>query len=308
MLNTAGIDVGSSAVKVAIMRHPLVHENMSKKQKPDPLDGQKSELLSVVNERIRKRDPHMVAQQAYERALREAGLNKSEISYVAVTGEADNLPFKTGYFFGMTTHSRGANYLVPEARSVLDIGALHARVMIVDERSKVLKQRMTGQCASGSGQFLENISRYLGVTTDEIGDLSLKSQSPEMVSGICAVLAETDVINMVSRGIATEDILKGIHLSLTNRLAKLFRSAGANFPLMLTGGLAADEGLLKTLNEEFEKLGEQPQIRTHAHSATAGAIGAALWGAFRFHKAKFQTINIEAGVCPAQHTRQSAGG
>ena len=74
--------------------------------------------------------------------------------------------------------------------------------------------KMTSQCASGSGQFLENIARYLGVAVEEIGPLSKSSQDPEKVSSICAVLAETDVINMVSRGIATPDILKGIHLSM----------------------------------------------------------------------------------------------
>ena len=62
---------------------------------------------------------------------------------------------------------------------------------------------MTSQCASGSGQFLENIARYLGVSHDEIGQLSMQATKPEKVSSICAVLAETDVINMVSRGITT---------------------------------------------------------------------------------------------------------
>jgi benzoyl-CoA reductase subunit D len=291
LLNTVGIDVGSSAVKVAAMSHPLIEEAMERRQPADPMHGQASKILSTLSERLRKRDPHQVARQAFERALKEAGVTEQEVVYIATTGEAETLPFKSGYFFGMTAHSRGAHYLSPAVRSVLDVGALHARVMIVDDRSRVLKQRMTGQCASGSGQFLENISRYLGVTTDEIGGLSLRSTSPEMVSGICAVLAETDVINMVSRGIATEDILKGIHLSLTNRLAKLFRSAGASFPLMLTGGLSKDAGLIKTLEEEFAKMGEEPEVKTHEHSVEAGAIGAALWGAFRYHKS-----NVRSGA------------
>ena len=82
---------------------------------------------------------------------------------------------------------------------------------------------MTSQCASGSGQFLENISRYLGIAQDEIGTLSQQADDPEVVSSICAVLAETDVINMVSRGISASNILKGIHLSMAGRLAKLLR-------------------------------------------------------------------------------------
>ncbi len=284
MLSTVGIDIGSNAIKVALLEHPLVEEKMAAGVAPDPGDGQRSRVLGVDLERIRKRDPNTVTERCLERVLETAGLESTDLAYIATTGEGENFPRKTGYFFGMTTHSRGANFLFPEARSVLDIGALHQRAMVVDERSKVLKYRMTGQCASGSGQFLENISRYLGVTTQEIGALSLQSQSPEKVSSICAVLAETDVINMVSRGISNEDILKGIHLSLTGRMAKLFRSAGGEFPLVLTGGLALDTGLVQALEEEFKKKKLTPVIKTHELSPYAGAIGAALWGVFRYHK------------------------
>jgi len=284
LLNTIGVDIGSSAIKVALLTHPLIEKRMEAGEPPNPGDGQQSRVAGVRIERIRKRIPDTVATTCLELVLEEADLTMDDIAYVATTGEGDTFPLKTGYFFGMTTHSRGANFLFPEARSVLDVGALHQRAMVVDERSKVLNYRMTGQCASGSGQFLENISRYLGVTTDEIGPLSLKSETPEKVSGICAVLAETDVINMVSRGISNEDILKGIHISLSGRMSKLFRSAGGTFPLVITGGLALDPGLIKTLNEELEKKDLTPVIRTHEYSPFAGAIGAALWGAFRCHK------------------------
>lgn len=284
MLKTVGIDIGSSAIKVALLEHPRIEEKMVSCQAPDPADGQHSRILGVSLERIRKRIPNSVASLCLEQVLRDAEVEMDDIAYVSMTGEGDTFPLKTGYFFGMTTHSRGANFLFPEARAVLDVGALHQRAMIIDERSKVLNYRMTGQCASGSGQFLENISRYLGVTTQEIGPLSLLSEAPEKVSGICAVLAETDVINMVSRGIQNEDILKGIHLSLSSRMSKLFRSAGGVFPLVLTGGLALDAGLVKTLEEELESKNMNPVIRTHEYSPFAGAIGAALWGAFRTHK------------------------
>ena len=111
---------------------------------------------------------------------------------------------------------------------------------------------MTSQCASGSGQFLENIARYLGVAVEEIGPLSQSSQQPEKVSSICAVLAETDVINMVSRGIATPDILKGIHLSMASRIVKLLKVTGIKSgTALLTGGLALDSGLLAAIQEEM---------------------------------------------------------
>ena len=98
---------------------------------------------------------------------------------------------------------------------------------VIDDRSRVLAYRMTSQCASGSGQFLENVARYLGITLEDVGPLSCGAKNPQVVSSICAVLAETDVINMVSRGISTADILKGIHLSMAGRYIKLLRSIGA---------------------------------------------------------------------------------
>jgi len=144
---------------------------------------------------------------------------------------------------------------------------------------------MTSQCASGSGQFLENISRYLGIAQDEIGTLSQQADDPEVVSSICAVLAETDVINMVSRGISASNILKGIHLSMAGRLAKLLRVIKVKEGVTLaTGGLALDDGLMAALNESMGKQKLTITARSHPDSIFAGAIGAALWGAFRYEK------------------------
>jgi benzoyl-CoA reductase subunit D len=146
----------------------------------------------------------------------------------------------------------------------------------------VLDYRMTSQCASGTGQFLENISRYLGVTLSEIGTLSLQGSAPEKVSGICAVLAETDVINMVSRGISTANILKGIHESMASGFAKLLKSARSEGTVLVTGGLSADIGLLQGLRDSLKSLsGVKVDVEAHPDGIYAGAIGAALWGAYR---------------------------
>jgi benzoyl-CoA reductase subunit D len=153
--------------------------------------------------------------------------------------------------------------------------------MRIDERSRVLAYRMTSQCASGSGQFLENVARYLGIALEEVGPLSCQASSPQLVSSICAVLAETDVINMVSRGISTADILKGIHLSMAGRYVKLLRAIGVEGDVAITGGLAADTGLAQALREKVREEGMHTQIHTHPNSIHAGALGAALWGAYR---------------------------
>jgi benzoyl-CoA reductase subunit D len=270
MTIAAGIDVGTGAVKTVVFR----------------VQGDQAEWLSRATMRIRQRDPMELARVAFDQVLADASLTEKDMDYIATTGEGESIPFHTGHFYSMTTHARGAIYLDPEARAAIDVGALHGRAICVDERGKVLSYKMTSQCASGSGQFLENIARYLGIAQSEIGTLSRQSDDPEVVSSICAVLAETDVINMVSRGISAPNILKGIHMSMAGRLAKLLKSTGViRGVVMMTGGLALDAGLVAAVAEEVGTVKDSKiTIRSHADSIYAGAIGAALWGAYRFDK------------------------
>ncbi|MGA8032041.1 MAG: benzoyl-CoA reductase subunit D [Casimicrobiaceae bacterium] len=271
MTHTVGIDIGSGAVKSVLFN----------------VDGDRQDWVAKRCERIRRRDPMQLAREGFDAVLAEAGLDPDHVDYVATTGEGENVKFATGHFYSMTTHARGGVFLHPGINAVVDIGALNGRAIFVDERGKVLSYKMTSQCASGSGQFLENIARYLGVAVEEIGPLSKTSQNPEKCSSICAVLAETDVINMVSRGIATPDVLKGIHLSMASRIVKLLKVTGIKEgTALITGGLALDEGLLAAIGEEManEKVGVTAV--SHPDSIYAGAIGAALWGAFRHAKLK----------------------
>ncbi len=271
MTITAGIDVGTGAIKTVIMD---VGE-----------DDANTRELYMGFARIRQRNPIELAEECYDSGLAAAGLGRGDVAYVATTGEGESVPFHTGHFYSMTTHARGGIYLDPEARGVLDVGALHGRAIAVDAQGKVLGYKMTSQCASGSGQFLENIARYLGIAQDEIGALSQQAAEPERVSGICAVLAETDVINMVSRGISSPDILKGIHLSMATRLVRLVKTTGiGDKVVMVTGGLALDDGLIAALKEEMAGQKIDVTIRSHPDSAYAGAIGAAIWGAYRHRK------------------------
>jgi len=294
----AGLDVGSSAVKAVLVE-------------TGPDGG--GRLRASVTERIRRRDPIQVAREAFAAACAEAGADRGDLAYVATTGEGDMVDFRTGHFYGMTTHARGALFLDPEARAVIDIGALHTRALIMDDRAKVLAYRMTSQCASGSGQFLENIGRYLGVTLDEIGPLSLQGDRPETCSSICAVLAETDVINMVSRGITIPNILRGIHESMAGRYLRLLTASGARGVVLITGGLAADTGLIGALRSAAAAQKAPIELRSHPGSVLAGAIGAALWGAFRAGRLAEKGIPLPAGPVPAdagpdRATTGSAGG
>jgi benzoyl-CoA reductase subunit D len=262
----AGVDVGSSGAKFVLVKAAA--------------DGT-AKPLALHNERIRRRDLRKVIREGYEVVLQAAGVRRDDIAYTASTGEGELVDFRSGHFYGMTTHARGAAFLMPGVSAVIDVGALHARAMCIDERSRVLNYRMTSQCASGSGQFLENVARYLGIMLEDVGPLSCEAKNPELVSSICAVLAETDVINMVSRGISRSDILKGIHLSMAGRYIKLLRAIGASGDVAITGGLASDIGLTRALEEKIAEEKLDMRVRTHADSIYAGGLGAALWGAYR---------------------------
>ena len=269
-IHTIGIDIGSGAVKSTLFRVEA--------------DGS-AHWVAKRCERIRRRDPMTLAQEGFDSVLHDAGLAANDIEYIATTGEGENVKFSTGHFYSMTTHARGGVFLHPGISAVVDIGALNGRAIYVDERGKVLSYKMTSQCASGSGQFLENIARYLGVAVEEIGPLSKTSQNPEKCSSICAVLAETDVINMVSRGIATPDVLKGIHLSMASRIVKLLKVTGIKEGVaLITGGLALDSGLIAAISEEMVNEKVKVTAVSHPDSIYAGAIGAALWGAFRHER------------------------
>jgi benzoyl-CoA reductase subunit D len=273
-LLTAGIDAGSSSVKVAVLRCP---------RSGDGGAGTNGvEVLAQEVQRIRRRNVHDVVRSTFEVACGGARVGADDLRYLASTGDGDAVPFRTGHFFSMTAHARGALWLCPEARAALDVGALHVRAIRLDERGKVLAHRMTSQCASGSGQFLENIARYLGVALEDVGPLSLAAKKPEAVSSICAVLAETDVINMVSRGLSTPDILRGIHDSIAGRLVRLARAAGTDGTLLVTGGLSRDAGLVAAIRDQ---MGAGPiRIESHPDAIFAGALGAALLAAHRYEQ------------------------
>lgn len=268
-LYTIGIDVGGSYIKAVLINY-----------------SGETEILVKKSEKIRKRNPSVLSEEVINYLLAKKKLKHSDIAYLASTGEGEMVKHKKGHFYSMTTHAKGGQYLASGAKTVVDMGALYVKAIKVNEHGRVIDYKMTGQCASGSGQFIENISRYLGLAIEEVGDISLQSQNPETPSGICAVLAETDVINMVSRGVSITNIIKGIHLSIANRVVKLISSLKAESPIILTGGMAANKGMVQAINELTKQGGYKWEIETHPDAIFAGAIGAALWGGFRYHRLK----------------------
>lgn len=266
---TMGIDAGGSYIKGVLMKYS---DNPS--------------IIDKKIEKIRKRDPFKLSKSIIESLLLDNRLEFTDLDYLASTGEGEMIPKKTGHFYSMTTHARGGIFFCPQAKTVVDMGALYVRAIKINEKGRVLDYQMTGQCASGSGQFIENISRYLGLAIDEVGDISMEADNAEVPSGICAVLAETDVINSVSRGIKTPNIVKGIHLSIANRVVRLVMKLRGESPVVLVGGMAMNKGMIQAIEELLNENKKEIEILTHPDAMYSGAIGAALWGGFRHNKLK----------------------
>ncbi len=272
---TMGIDIGGSYIKGVILNY----SGLSADKAGNP------QLVDKKVEKIRKRNPADVSTEMIDYLLERNNLTlEKDIAYLASTGEGEMVQRKTGHFYSMTTHARGGKFLLENAKTVVDMGALYARAIKIDERGKVMDYQMTGQCASGSGQFIENISRYLGLAIEEVGEISLQANDPEIPSGICAVLAETDVINSVSRGIDTADIIKGIHLSIANRIVRLITKLRAESPIILVGGMAKNVGMVEAVKELAADHKYKYKITAHPDAIYSGAIGAAIWGGYRYNK------------------------
>jgi predicted CoA-substrate-specific enzyme activase len=162
---------------------------------------------------------------------------------------------------------------------VLDIGAQCSRAIKLREGGKVREFHMNEKCAAGSGGFLERAAKYLEVTVADLGALSLAAGRPQPISSVCAVLAESEIINHVSEGASVENILRGIHDSLADRALSLLKRVGLDGDVTFIGGVAQQAGMVHALRE---KLGvpvhvpESPQF--------AAALGAALLGLQRHRK------------------------
>jgi predicted CoA-substrate-specific enzyme activase len=227
-----------------------------------------------------KADFEKVAREAVATALDAAGFHGDAIAYTATTGLGRYaVPFRDIQITDLTCGARGAATTCPEARFVLDIGAQCSRAIRLRDGGKVKEFHMNEKCAAGSGGFLERAAKYLEVSVADIGPLSLGAARPQAISSVCAVLAETEIINHVSEGVTVENILRGIHNSLADRALSLLKRVGLDGPVAFIGGVARQEGMIVALRD---KLGvpvlvpEGPQF--------AAALGAALLGRQRFLK------------------------
>ena len=214
------------------------------------------------------------AAAALEQALGEAGLDRRQMEYVAATGFGRyGVSFRDIQVTEITTAARGAHFVIPETRTVLDIGGQCTRAIGVTDTGRVKIFKSNDKCAAGSGMFTQRASKYLEIELEEVGELSLKASHPQPISSVCAVLAESEIINHVSAGIAVQDILRGIHESLADRAGALLKRVEMKDQLTLIGGVARQAGIAKALEDRLKVKVNIPQ-----DCDFICALGAALLG------------------------------
>ncbi len=236
------------------------------------------------------------ARATYELCLEEAGLKEADISYIVSTGFGRHqVSFNDVTVTDLTASARGAAHLFPKTRTILDVGGQTMKAIRLDDLEKVKSFRLNDKCAAGTGAFLEKTARYMGYDTIEIGPLAATAKDKVPISGVCAVFAESEVINHLSLGASPADIMFGSITSLVGRSVQLMKRVRMEPEFTLIGGILRFESMgevvMETLKTEVNVPdGELVQFAT--------ALGAAILGHKRLAKLKREAAN--GSPAPAQ--------
>ncbi len=218
------------------------------------------------------------AERALEEALRDAGLNREDIDALVTTGYGRSaIQDGDKSITEITCHARGAHYLDPSVRTVIDIGGQDSKVIRIDENGGVVNFVMNDKCAAGTGRFLEMMARTMEMSLEELSTRGLHYREDITISSMCTVFAESEVVSLIAQNKATDDIVHGLNKAVAVKTAALAKRVGGEAPYMMTGGVSRNEGLVKTLEE---KLGASMVVSDKAQ--LCGALGAALFAADLF--------------------------
>ena len=258
----AGLDVGARTAKAVLIDDDgrMVGSGISR-MRPD-FNGLARDVLTT--------------------AIGQAGATPDDVAYVATTGLGRyNVPFRDLQITDITAVARGASQLFPGTRCVLDIGAQSTRALRVLESGRVKEFRTNDKCAAGAGGFAERAARYLEIKLEDLGPLSLRADAPQVISSVCAVFAESEIINLVSVGQSVENIVRGIHDSLAQRGQQLLKRVGIEPEVTFVGGMALQNGMVQALELALGQkvnVAERPEL--------IAALGAALLARQRLARQK----------------------
>jgi predicted CoA-substrate-specific enzyme activase len=262
MICAAGLDVGSTYTKAVLLAEP------------DRLLGRGMVRTGFKLEQA--------AERALQLALDQSGLSRADIAYTVTTGYGRyQVPFRDIQVTDLTADARGSRLLFPSTHTVLDIGGQTMKAIRLDAQARVRSFRLNDKCAAGTGAFLEKTARYMGYSTEEIGPLVATSKEPVAISGVCAVFAESEVINHLSHGSAPADIMHGALISLVDRSVQLMKRVQMQPEVTLAGGILRFERMARIVCEKLDTLVNLPEADLVQF---VGAFGAAALGLYRLRK------------------------
>lgn len=217
-------------------------------------------------------DAERAGREALQQACRQADIEQKYLEKIVATGYGRvNLETADEQITEITCHGRGAKNLYPQVRTVIDIGGQDSKVIRLDNSGMVIDFEMNDKCAAGTGRFLEVMADALEVELKELAAMSRKAEDEVNISNMCAVFAESEVVTRVAEGHEKNSIIKGIHRSIASRTASMVERVGLTEPVVMTGGVAKNSGVVDCLQDELDceiTVPEEPQI--------VGALGAAL--------------------------------
>ena len=251
----AGVDVGSTQTKAVVMTE----------------NGGRSILARALVDtgaNVRK-----AAENAFVVACHNAGIAPTEVGFVVGTGYGRyNISFGNAQLTEISCHARGAHFVCPTTRTVIDMGGQDAKAISVGSDGQVLDFVMNDKCAAGTGRFLANAADVMGIGLDEVGPLSLRATRAVKIATVCTVFVESDILSYLAQGKKAEDILGGVHLAIAKRTLSLARRVPLDPDITMTGGVARNVGMVHALEEV---LGTKMQVSPDAQFI--GAIGAAVF-------------------------------
>ncbi len=248
--STIGIDIGSTATKAVLFT-----------------EGRVAGQVVIAT----GWDPRQAGRAAYDALIEGQGLNEKEVHAVVATGYGRiSLPFADRRVTEVTCHARGAGHMVPGSRLVVDIGGQDSKVIALDELGQVTDFLMNDKCAAGTGRFLQVMAGVLDIGLDELGELSLASE-PAVISSMCTVFAESEVVGLLARGTDKGAIAAGVVESIARRLPTLVGRMPQVSEITFTGGLAGNPAICRSIEKNLGL-----PLRVPASPQMAGALGAAL--------------------------------
>ncbi len=247
----AGVDMGAKTIKVVILdKGKVLAQNLI-------LGGREKEKL---------------AQQAFDEAVRKAGVSRDDIKHVTATGIGrKRVTFANDDVTVVTADAAGAAHLFPSVRTVIDVGAEEGRAIRCDEKGKVKDFAINEKCAAGAGMFIEATARAMETKVEDMGPLSLQSKQKIEMNAQCAVFAESELVSLIHRKIPKVDIIHAVHDAIASRISSLASTIEVQKDVALIGGMAKNVGFVDALKRSLGM-----EVLIPKEPEFVGALGAAL--------------------------------